>query len=125
MRVLLHRSIAVLLVLAFATPAAAWCGSALGPAVGMAGMPCCTQQASPPAGSLQRDCCRINGRLPQSLPPAPLPTNAGLTLDSAPTAVTVATMTPTAPDTRARHDLQSARGRPLAPSFLRTAVLLI
>ncbi len=124
MRILLHRSIAVLLVLAFATPAAALCGSASGAGRAMAGMSCCTKQA-PPAGSVKGDCCRVNERLPESIPPAPPPPSAGLTLDPTPAALHAVPALPVRPDIHTHHALQSARGRPIAPDFLRTSVLLI
>lgn len=123
MRLLLHRSIAVLLVLAFATPAAARCGSASGADTAMAGMSCCKKAVSA-AVSVQRDCCRMNDRLPESIPPAPLPPNPGLTLDTTPTLVAVRALAGHA-DNRAHHDLESARSRLLAPVFLRTTVLLV
>lgn len=122
---LLRRLVAALLVLAFVSPAAAVCRSASPADDGaMAGMSCCRKPAPTPTGSVEKDCCRMNERLPESTPAALLPPRASVSADHAP--ALVALPAPIHRDiARAHHDWLSARGRPHAPSHLLASVLLI
>jgi hypothetical protein len=128
MRPLVHRLIAALLVLAFVVPAAAPCASASSrpdPMAGpMAGMSCCKKLAPSTSGSMQRDCCRMNGQLPEPVPAAPVPPRTIAQADIAPALIALP-VAPVTADIRTRHEIQSTRERPLAPAFLRTAILLI
>ncbi|HEX6975642.1 MAG TPA: hypothetical protein VF147_14655 [Vicinamibacterales bacterium] len=120
----LHRLIAALLVLAFATPSAAVCGPVVSAADPMSGMSCCEKLPPSDAGSMERDCCRMNEQLPEQVPAAPLPPRTNVQVDSATTLVAIPVSIHTT-DTRAHFDIESARGRPVTPTYLRTTVLLI
>jgi hypothetical protein len=121
---LVHRLIAALLVLAFTTPVAALCGPGQAASDPMAGMSCCRKLAPSNSGSVERDCCRMNEPLPEQAPAAPLPPRTTVQADTTPALVALPASIVTN-NPRARHDLHAARGRPLAPAFLRTSVLLI
>jgi hypothetical protein len=125
MGLLLHRLAAAFLALALITPAGVVCGS---PAAAdddpMAGMSCCTRLAPASDGSVGQDCCRMNEGRPDGAPDATLPPRGSVTADIAPARATTATPIFLEPG-RASHDYDCARGRPLAPAFLRTSALLI
>ena len=124
MRPRIRRLIAALLVLAFVAPPAALCAAGSSRPDPMAGMSCCEKLAPAASGSLERDCCRMNEQLPEPVPAAPVPPRMAVPADTVPALVAVA-VAPVTADTRAQHEIHSTRERPLAPLFLRTAVLLI
>lgn len=124
MRPLFHRLIAALLVLAFATPATALCGQARAADAAMARMSCCRKLSPARTGSVERDCCRINQRLPEPIPAAPLPARALLNADTT-LALVALPVTLVADGNRGHRDLQTARGRPHGPTHFLSSVLLI
>jgi hypothetical protein len=121
---LLHRVVATLLALACITPMSAVCGSAGVRDHAMAGMACCQEAAPSRSGTVEQDCCRMDERTPESIPAAPLPPRASVTSDTTP-GLAAAPAPCSSDNTRAHYDLQSTRGRPHGPAFLRTSVLLI
>jgi hypothetical protein len=123
-RSVLHRLVATIVALACAVPLSAVCGPAAAGDDAMAGMACCRKLAPASSGTVEKDCCRMEEQAPESMPAAPLPPRASVTADSAP-ALIAGPALHQADNTRAHYDLQSARGRPNSPAFLRTSVLLI
>jgi hypothetical protein len=66
----------------------------------------------------------MNEQLPEPVPAAPVPPRTMAQADTAPALIALP-VAPVTADIRARHEITSTRERPLAPAFLRTAVLLI